>query len=330
MKVLPAVKRASADVPIDPPTASNVTLLDTLVTSLPGACDNFWVTPDKRVFACGRTTVVSVDATDPSNMVEVDVLQEGGFNALLRSCCVVGNYLYIIGSSSTNQYMSVIDISDPANMTIANPNTGITIRGDVISTDGTYLYSMASSGSTFLIIGLIDPINPVLLSTTSRNTDYLLIQDNAMSGVANELILFSKDSIIIYDVIDKENPVFKSQYAPNRVSDRGYYAKEDTNFYYTTGTNDQVETLDISDLALPAGIGSVTLANPTSTIQGTLGGPLLFVTMQSTLVVVDKSDPTNPTEQSTHAIDTQDGNRMIIEGNILFTCGTSVRSIDVA
>lgn len=75
---------------------------------------------------------------------------------------VKDNYLYIVGSASSNGYMSIYDITDVKNPVFKNNLAFAGKKLGVVYYDGTHLYSVGENG--LFVFDLSDPINPLQLA----------------------------------------------------------------------------------------------------------------------------------------------------------------------
>jgi hypothetical protein len=190
----------------------------------------------------------SINVENPEEPITANLLEIGTTYA--GSTQIKGNFAYVTGLCAT---ISVVDISDPANMTIFNeytiPNTGgpdeifsSCISGDylfLMNWDGFFIYEIHGNGELEFII-YVD-----LLSSTMEVAMDFTVQDNY-------LYLTSKESSTGYlrciNISDINNPLVVSNYT---YPDKSFSITVKGDYAYVAGDGGYITVIDIVDPVNP-------------------------------------------------------------------------------
>ena len=334
MKILPVAKRTS-EIPVDPPTASNVVVLDSIAVG--ASCDSFWVTDDLIAYFIVDKTIESYDCSDPNNLILLQSYTNTGYDSSSKSICVVGNYAYSIGRSGNT--LSITNVTDSSNMVYVG--SVITLGdGNLITTDGKFLYTARSTRDTF-ISNIDDPEIPVFESSIVNDVDTTPTYITTSTQTTGDLIsvLSSRDGFQLTNMSDSLNPSLTSLYkdSDNLPDVFGcHYAYEESIVYggATENRDSPLSAINYANKSIPVFLSSFIDRNNLEglgKIEGTIGGPLLFIENRdnSTIAIIDKSDPLNMFAHSYPAIDISGGNRMFIKGHTLYVGGNTLIAIDI-
>ena len=283
--------------------------------------------------------VAVVDVSDPQNPLEVGTVS--GPNARWRDIKVyqffdnaLGRYrAYAYATAdfpSRPQGLQIIDLSElPNTVSLIGSYNGINrahnvyvanidyATGEALSGSDAYIYILGADTDRgrIQILDVENPASPRLVtggpsgSTYTHDATNLLITDSRVSQCPSgrnpcELFVgYDEDSISIWDVSEKANPVRLSDttYAGARYTHSGWWSK-DKQFLFiqderdeSAGANTTLYTVDISDLRNPTIQRSWT--GPTRAIDHngfTLGDQYYMSNYRRGLTVLDVSDPTRP------------------------------------
>jgi len=253
-------------------------------TALDGAWDVHVSGKYAYVTSFNDDSLTIIDVSDPSSPEEIGYVldtesPESGGNATIldgpRGLYVSGKYAYV--TSSNDDGLSIIDVSDPTNptevgfvMDTESPESGGTAT--VLDTafdvyvSGKYAYVTSNSDRGLSVIDVSDPTNP---------TEVAFIQDTESGGSAT--------------VLDGAQGVYVS----------GKYA------YVVSSLDDGLSIINISNLANVTEVGFIqdTESGGTATaLDGAtyvhVSGKYAYVTSENDdgLSVIDVSDPTSPVE----------------------------------
>jgi len=231
------------------------------------------------VFMGSGAALVSVDASAPSNPLELDAVD---LDQVVRGVDVSGNQVFVTTSVGYDGSLVIVDATNPADLQhvgdvyIAEPN-GLEVAGS-------YAY-IASGGWDLTIVDVIDPSNPTVTGLLSLPGIAL---DVSLSGNL-AVVATGYDGVRIVDVTSPLAPfevgsIELGQYA-RAVDVVGLYA-------YVANDSDGLTIINIADPAHPLVAGSYAT-------MGALGvqveGTLAYVSDSWWgLKVIDVSNPTSP------------------------------------
>lgn len=236
-----------------------------------------------------------VDISNPKNLVQVGVLTDGGNMGSPRSVSVAGNYAYV-AASGVDKLVSV-DVSNP--------------------------YAPFIAGSISHVGG-----GPLL------DKPWSVVVSGKYAYVASE----TSDSLTIIDVSDPKNLQYVSSISDgagvspyldgaHSLAISGKYAYVGN----TVGVNQGIQILDISDPENIVGVGSLeTLGAAYSLV---VADNYLYGYISANIVVIDISDPSNPTSFASVSVGT--GNDLIgqyglaIQANKLYISEYTVHNFRV-
>lgn len=182
-----------------------------------------WTSPTGREYAIiGYWNGTAVyDITDPGNVVQCDTVPGPTSFYNYREFTVLGNYLYIVSEGTgTNKGLQIVDLQylpdsvrHVKNWTFPGYNSTHTIKSD-----GNYLYLNGAdyNGGGLVILDVTDRENPVKRGDGPLPYSHDCFVKNDTVYAAN---IYSPNSkMSIYDVTNKDNPVFAGQFIyPNAV-----------------------------------------------------------------------------------------------------------------
>jgi len=192
---------------------------------------------------------------------------------------------------------------------------GSTARFTVV---GDYLYTL--SGSKIQTFNITDPANPKTLSNTDVSWNI-----ETLFAYKNNLFVGSTTGVFIYDISNPAFPEYKSEFTHLRncdpvvaQGDYAYVTLRNTN-RCRLGTLNQLDILDIRDIAAPKLVKSYQLQAPYGLA---IDGRNLFICDGSSgLKVFDVQDPSAMKDKD--LLDTVFCNDLIAQNNLLITTGES-------
>ena len=278
-----------------------------------------------------------VDVSDPEVPVEVGTIT--GANSTWRDIKVFQRlngtsyeaFAYV--TTEANDGLQIIDLNDlPNSVSLANTDYTFQSAHNIYISNIDYSTNTALPGLTpyiyiagsnqnsgaFMILDLVDPVNPALVTSPPIGTGYvhdatsLSITDSRVSQCLNGhnpcevLIDFNESTVDIWDMTDKANPfkISSTPYANSGYTHSGWYSK-DKKFIFiqdelderNLGVNTTLRVLDISSLTSPTLAGSFTGTTQAIDHNGfTLGDKYFMSNYRKGLTILDVSDPASPIE----------------------------------
>lgn len=139
---------------------------------------------------------------------------------------VKDNYLYIVGSASSNGYMSIYDITDLKNPVFKNNLAFAGKKLGVVYYDGTHLYSVGENG--LFVFDLSDPINPLQLAyhdSVQDGTSQRYFRSSYGNLTKSGNLLFANGNLwrlVVADFSNIEAPVYMDGFEFNFNEVRDY------------------------------------------------------------------------------------------------------------
>lgn len=278
-----------------------------------------------------------VDVSDPEFPVEVGTIT--GANSTWRDIKVFQRlngtsyeaFAYV--TTEANDGLQIIDLNDlPNSVSLANTDYTFQSAHNIYISNIDYSTNTALPGLTpyiyiagsnqnsgaFMILDLVDPVNPALVTSPPIGTGYvhdatsLSITDSRSNQCLNGhnpcevLIDFNEATVDIWDMTDKANPfkISATPYANSGYTHSGWYSK-DKNFIFiqdelderNLGLNTTLRVLDISSLTSPTLAGSYTGTTQAIDHNGfTLGDKYFMSNYRRGLTILDVTDPVSPLE----------------------------------
>lgn len=221
-----------------------------------------------------------MDATDPTNPVPLGHCYMDSGMRLLAS----GNYVYGWADSG----LFIADVHDPSNPALAG--TCYTGRGhNDIALSGNYVYGADNDGLS--IIDVSDKSHPTRVAAYTAGGPILGVTVATAAGHTYAFLAAgASNKLVILDVTDPANLMEVGATgilnAPGLIAvsgDRLFMAESIGSYYYV------IEAFDISDLAHPASLGSVTVKGLANKID--VSGTKLYLGTDGGLDVIDASNP---------------------------------------
>ncbi|MBP6859832.1 MAG: beta-propeller fold lactonase family protein [Candidatus Magasanikbacteria bacterium] len=261
-----------------------------------------------------QDTLSIIDISNPAAPVQVSTVVAGSGPI---SAVVSGKYAYI---GSLGNAIYVIDISDPLSATrvaTSSVETGAGPRSLYVS--GRYLYAGNYLNSTIGITDISNPLNPVLVGTTTVGSNPSSIY---VSGRYAYLANSGSGSVSVVDVSNAA--------APNTVatiSVTGAYALHGSGRYlYVTNYSDsQVVVVDIINPLSPVIVNTVSLSgvNPASIfVSGRYAYTVNESSANISIIDISGTEVTSLIAHSAEVGNIQSRNDIFAQGNIM--AGTSL------
>ncbi len=206
-----------------------------------------------------------------SSIIHSGSIAESGSTTLAEAQYITtsGNYAYV--SSSTENGVSVLDISDPANPTeVANiTDVSLTNASGVFALKN-YLYVTSQGSDGLVIIDISNPLTPALVGMMSDtdNPSALLTDplEVYVQGDYAYVTSAAENGLEIIDVSDPANPVHAAAIVDDATIGLGgaYGIDISGDYAYITGSTDNsLQIIDISDPTSPRPVGDNAGASPT-------------------------------------------------------------------
>lgn len=255
----------------------------------------------------GGGDLVVVSVADPAGPVIVGSVTSQINDT--RSAHIAGNYAYLVGD---NAGLAVIDISDPTDPTETGFTGGVAQARDIFAV-GNYAYVATDPG--LAVIDVSDPANPALAATLaiSGTTQGLYVSGDYAYVTTEVWNNFTAHNLYVVDISNPTSPAkvgsarlfggFPAR--ANGVHVSGSYAYVAGSYWvgYPTGTIGAMQVVDISNPGAPAIVDLYTTYDITEAYRIHVSGNHAFLTCSSRgLLVMDVSDPSNPTQASLYRV----------------------------
>lgn len=243
---------------IDVSTPSNMAVLDTISVTGSLVCYAAIAMDETNYILFlgdySRDAVFAIDVSNPSAMfIAGSISNKTALNAASGlSYDAIRQVLYVSGSP----ILTVLDVSDPANMTIVG-SCVLTYSGSQGSceydNERQLVYVTGDTTDSFSIVDVSAPTAPILLAGIQDATNL-----NAAGGVAYDAttktcyVASRYDRLTAIDVTNPSIPSIISSYVSSAYIDGAYRVKLDTQnkiAYVTSILGDHIAAIDISDPA---------------------------------------------------------------------------------
>jgi hypothetical protein len=266
----------------------------------------------------------ALDVSDPAAPVLLSrILAE---QSVVQDVQIVGDLAYVVSARSNfpdGAGLRIVDISDPAALTVVGEALGQTAFGVAVS--GDYAYVGASTAG-LSVYDVSDPAAPTRVTTLAVSGASVL--KVAVDGTT-AYISGGNAGFRTVDITDPESPAVLGSFATTGFATNVAYAD---GLAYVLSNGFGLAVLDVTDPAMPAQVGTFGIAS--SQVRGIqLDGTTAFVTSQAGLVVLDITDPAAITEVGFLAFDnTGSGQSVVRVGDAAYVGNRfdGVRVIDVA
>jgi hypothetical protein len=202
---------------------------------------------------------------------------------------VSGRYAYVV--SNYGNRLTVMDISDPANI-VALGNTSANLnRPTSVAVAGRYAYVTSYYGNSLAIFDISDPANIVAKGTTNANLNYP--NSVAVAGRYAYVVSEYNDRLAVFDVSAPANIVALG-FISTGLSGQKFITIAGRYAYVTANYSDRLSVFDVSDPANVVAKGA-TSANLSGPYSVAVAGHYAYVAsfMNNRLAVFDVSNPAN-------------------------------------
>ncbi|RLE40270.1 hypothetical protein DRJ16_07300, partial [Candidatus Woesearchaeota archaeon] len=237
--------------------------------------------------------ITIVDISDKKNPVKVsgiNVDEIGGHWNGIRRLYVEGNYLY---TGDNNNYLYIIDISDPANPSVISkwPNPGADDAPSSFAKKGNYVF-VTRYHYGFYVIDVSDPANPVKVAEVIKDHD-----PNANDIKVFEDYLFVStryEGFRIYNISDPTNPSLVTKFSGWSVYAEGIFVHQLTygTYVFETGWSGGWAIINATDFQNPELLSHMPV--PLGDSVKVKGNYMFIGSHNDGAWVVDVSDPSNP------------------------------------
>jgi hypothetical protein len=263
-----------------------------------------------HAYGVGMPNIRILDVSDPAAPHQLAAITNGGYNC--QDITVSDGFVYVVGCGWISDDLAVIDVRIPASPEVVAVYEDEQHGYGAIHIEGHYLYL---AGTELTVLEITDPTDPVLIGMEGE-TEYLHLEDIDVSdGFA---FSSGRKGIPIADVTDPADPTIVS-------------------WINTAGPSTQVRLAGDLLLARREGLHVLDLTDPTAPVEigryddeyldvfANSGRYAYIVGSQwdgvSGLVVVDLSDPSNPTAANTMAGDIGGSLKIEARGDFVYLAG---------
>lgn len=233
--------------------------------------------------------VVLFDISDPVNPLELSRTAAPPGEFIYEKVAMTGTLMAVIGSGwfeyfGPCDFMSVIDIADPASPEVTSSLVGVDEDFWAVVTEGSYIYlSIYHEGlATFDVSNLEEIVQSGLASL-----EYTIVDD---MDFHDGYLYLAGDGMVVMDAADPGNPVEIAQvggdYTGGVIASNGYAYVTDDNDY-------SLHTYDIVDPANPVLLNKLD-AFGFHTYLDLAGTTVFLVDRVFGMIAVDVSDPLSP------------------------------------
>lgn len=310
---------------------AGVQVIDITTPTAPSHQGYIGVTPRVRVIAvegpvacvaCDEGGLRLLDLTQPDALLFTDLAADlvlGSVETGTGNLDVVasGNYAYL----AKDDGLSIVDIGDPTSPTLAWSGTFAAGDAEALAIQGNLVY-VAAEGGGLQIVDVTDPLNPDVKSPFPLSDE---AQDVAvMGGHAYVADRFGAGFVVV-DVTDPDAPLRVGDVlAPGGQEARGVAVQGA--WAYCAWSDTGLLAINISDPSAPTIVGQLVLhdvgsASPSRAKKVAVSGSYAYV-MADELHIVDISDPTNLTLETTYEIDIWDDD-VSLSGDFAMVVGST-------
>jgi hypothetical protein len=256
-----------------------------------GSDDNFnW---DKETLDVNGA--ITQDIVDP--VTQLGKVTNISYTEASKALAVFGGYAYLISRQSVNDYIAVIDVSNPASPATVSRTPDTTVNDpEDIQISGDYLYVVSSGNSTFAIFNLVLPLEPVLIGSVTDVINLNGVASVFVEGRYAYVTSSSANTLCVIDILDRANPsiIGVLNDATNLNGANGVHVIGDFAFVCATD-NGSLTSVDISDKTSPTFSYALTDTSLTGAnkVVAEEGNAYAYVTGSTNnyLSIVDISDP---------------------------------------
>ena len=271
--------------------------------------------------AMGYDGLLIVNLSNPRKPQQVGSYKSSGY---ITDVHVVGNYAYI--SERYGHSFQVIDISNKRTPLLAGSYEGQCAgMGVFVSNNRAYVDSVDNDGGITDIFDVSDPENPEHLSGD--------LPGNAQVFVTGDYIYISHNILLIYDISDPENVIYKGQ-NDEPTEAQGIFIEN--NFAYIADGSNGLRIFDISDKENPELLGTLKLDGSAIDVHVKNGFAYVATVGSDGLRVIDVRDAINPALVGAITCGGQSGTyysakTVHLEGNYVYMpCSHEIQIIDIS
>lgn len=266
-------------------------------------------------------------ASAPSYVSTIDPL-DYAFLYGARDVAVAGNYAYV--TAATASAMAVVDISNPAAMTLAGfvqHATQLNLpRG--LCVVGNYAYVTSFSGDSLTVIDVSTPTSPAIVGfVTSANLNgaqAVAVQGNYAYVTASAA---SPARLTVVDISTPASPTVVGSVSDSTLAGAAGVVVSGNYAYVAAPTNDRVTVINVTTPTAPAFAGSLTSATLDNVQYLVKQGTRLFCPNgpDDRVTIINVTTPTSPTfvNQLIDATDLDNCIGIAINGDYLYVAVNS-------
>jgi hypothetical protein len=275
-----------------------------------------------RLYLCESTAGLSVwDVSQPDNPQRLGIIGNIG---VARAVHVSGNYAFVAAGQwlgGIQGGLRVIDVSDPANMSMVNfVPEGNNPTAPLVRVDN-YLYMPIFDPAQYSIVfDISNPASPQFAGSLDG-------QLGGADSSSNHAVSFRRSKLYLYDITNRNNPVLRSTY-----TGRTPYAIAYRAGFVFTAEDGLFGVYDVNNPASITGAGAAVLPGepsyaPRVQVQDNLAVvSYYFGDLTKAVTLLDVSNPRNPSILSHYGANTNVED-IALTGNILFVA--HVNGLDV-
>lgn len=310
---------------------AGVQVIDITTPTAPVHLGYIGITPRARVtvtagsvacVACDGGGLRVLDLTQPDALLLVDLTEDlvlGTVATGTGNLDVVasGNYAYL----AKDDGLSIVDLSDPTNPTLAWTGTFAAGDSEALAIQGNLVY-VAAEGGGLQIVDVTNPLTPDVKAPFPLSDE---AQDVAVVGTHAYVADRYGDGFLVVDVTDPDAPVrLGDVLAPGGEEARGVAVQG--SWAYCAWSDSGLQAINISDPANPTIMDTLVLhdvgsVNPSRAKKVAVSGSYAYVVADE-LHIVDISDPTDLTLETTYEIDIWDDD-VALSGDFAIVVGST-------
>ncbi len=242
---------------------------------------------------------------------------------------VRGKYAYVVSSYSSNDRLTVVDVSDPTSPKIigsVNDTTNLDGAWRVFVV-GDYAYVTCWSSDRLTVVDVSSPQAPTVVASITA-PELAGARGLYVSGNYAYVAAYSADRLVVIDISSPTAPrLLGSVYDGTRLDGAMGVFVKDGYAYVCAMEGDYLTILDVSDPTSPTIVGGITDTQLDRPVDVYVSGSYAYVPVDSEVnegfTIVDVSDPSNPSivGHITDPLSFNDPRRVQVRGSYAFVGG---------
>ena len=210
---------------------------------LPSALDVY--VQGAYAYAAISTGLLILDVSNPVDPLQVSYLDFGGIPNFSNGVEVVGNYAYV---AATAAGLKIVDISDPANPTIAGTYPTPDHWARQVKIIGNYAYLLSSFGppSLFEVVDITEPTNPVFVGSIALSKVGQMYINGSYAYIGIQESFYPTGLVGGLDIIDISDPTNLSLVGTCEIEGGAWEVSVANNFCYVAAKGGGLIVIDVS------------------------------------------------------------------------------------